>query len=53
MEKKKFLLNIKRQFEGSNEHYIIESSDTDPFLMTQSEFKVPKDKFFFMGDNQR
>ena len=47
----KVFTKYKEQFEDSNEHYIIEASDTDPFDDT-IEFKVPKDNFFFMGDNR-
>ena len=47
----KVFTQYKEQFEDSNEHYIIESSDTDPFDDT-IKFKVPKDNFFFMGDNR-
>ena len=47
----KIFTQYKEKFEGSNEHYIIEASDTDPFDDT-IEFKVPNDNFFFMGDNR-
>ena len=46
-----FFTQYKEKFEDSNEHYIIESSDTDPFDDT-IEFKVPENNFFFMGDNR-
>jgi signal peptidase I len=46
-----FFTQYKEQFQDSNEHFIIESSDTDPFDDT-IEFKVPENNFFFMGDNR-
>jgi len=48
---KNFFTQYKENFEDSNFHQIIESSDTDPYDNT-IEFKVPKDHFFFMGDNR-
>ena len=47
----KFFTEYKEKFEDTDFHKIIESSDTDPFDDT-IEFKVPKDHFFFMGDNR-
>ena len=47
----KVFIQYKEKFEDSNEHYIIEASDTDPFDDT-IEFKVPENNFFFMGDNR-
>jgi len=47
----KIFTQYQEQFADSNEHFIIESSDTNPFDDT-IEFKVPKDNFFFMGDNR-
>ena len=47
----KTFIQYKEKIKGSKFHYIIESSDTDPFDDT-IEFKVPKDNFFFMGDNR-
>ena len=41
----------KERFADTNYHQIIEASDNDPFDDT-IEFKVPKDHFFFMGDNR-
>ena len=41
----------KEKFEGTDFHKIFEISDTDP-LDDTIEFKVPKDNFFFMGDNR-
>ena len=48
---KKVLTHYKERFADTNYHQIIEASDTDPFDDT-IEFKVPKDHFFFMGDNR-
>ena len=48
---KNFFTQYKEKFEDTNFHQIIESSDTDPFDNT-IEFKIPKDHFFFMGDNR-
>ena len=45
------LIEYKETFEGSEYHKIIEYSDIDNFDDT-IEFKVPKDHFFFMGDNR-
>ena len=45
------LIEYKEIFEGSEYHKIIEYSDIDNFDDT-IEFKVPKDHFFFMGDNR-
>ena len=45
------LIEYKETFEGSEYHKIIEYSDIDNFDYT-IEFKVPKDHFFFMGDNR-
>ena len=47
----KVFTQYKENFEDTNIHQIIESSDTDPFDDT-IEFKVPEDHFFFMGDNR-
>ncbi|MDB9872072.1 signal peptidase I [Alphaproteobacteria bacterium] len=47
----KILTEYKEIFEGSNYHKILEYSDIDNFDDT-IEFKVPKDHFFFMGDNR-
>ena len=47
----KVFTEYKEKFEDTDFHKIIESSDTDPFDNT-IEFKVPKDHFFFMGDNR-
>ena len=47
----KVFTQYKENFEDTNIHQIIESSDTDPFDDT-IEFKVPDDHFFFMGDNR-
>ena len=46
-----FFTQYKEKFEDTNYHQIIESSDTDPFDDT-IEFQIPKDHFFFMGDNR-
>jgi len=46
-----YFTQYKEQFEDTDFHNIIESSDTDPFDDT-IEFKVPKDHYFFMGDNR-
>ena len=48
---KNFFTQYKENFEDTNFHQIIESSDTDLFDNT-IEFKIPKDHFFFMGDNR-
>ena len=45
------LIEYKETFEGSEYHKIIEYSDIENFDDT-IEFKVPKDHFFFMGDNR-
>ncbi len=47
----KVFTQYKENFEGTDFHQIIESSDTDPFDNT-IEFKIPNDHFFFMGDNR-
>ena len=47
----KVFTEYKEKFENTDFHKIIESSDTDP-LDDTIEFKVPKDHFFFMGDNR-
>ena len=47
----KIFTQYKETFEGSYPHYIIESSDNDPFDDTIL-FKVPDNHFFFMGDNR-
>ena len=43
--------DIASKVENDNPHKIIEASDTDPFGDT-IKFRVPKDHFFFMGDNR-
>ena len=45
------LIEYKETFEEGEYHKIIEYSDIDNFDDT-IEFKVPKDHFFFMGDNR-
>ena len=47
----KNFIQYKEKFEDTNFHQIIESSDKEIFDDT-IEFKIPKDHFFFMGDNR-
>ena len=47
----KVFKEYKEKFANTNFHKIIEASDNDPFDNTIL-FKVPKDHFFFMGDNR-
>ena len=48
---KKYFTQYNEFFQNNDPHTILEASDTDPFDNT-IEFKVPKDHFFFMGDNR-
>ena len=47
----KIFTQYKERFADTNYHQIIEASDNDP-LDDTIKFKVPKDHFFFMGDNR-
>lgn len=48
---KNVFAEYNESFEDTNYYQILEFSDNDSFDDT-IEFKVPKDNFFFMGDNR-